>query len=271
MRIIDAHLHPDRFHDDGSGPFRSPEYLIRYMDSLGVEKAMALGDVLQYGPLPTKAQISSINDSNWSLLESYSHRLVGLCFIHSYQDAAFIRSEIERCVVNGPFVSIKCEYPNAAGEHLDKLMPVAEEFGLVVLQHAWDISWRPERRDLQSDPADVAALARRYPNVKILMAHLTGCGLRGMREIAACPNVWTDTSGSQAFSRIIEDAVSILGSERILFGSDYPMRDLAPQLGRILDADLTETDRQKILADNAIQLFGLSEEPGAVNRKPCPS
>jgi hypothetical protein len=259
VKIIDAHLHPDRYHDDKSGPFQPIEYLIDYMDALGVERTFALGDVLRFGPRPSNEQIRSINDTNWANLEKYPDRLIGLCFIHSFNDADFCQSEIDRCILNGPFIGIKCEYPNASSPDLDKWMPMADEHQLVVLQHAWDISWRMDRRDLQTDPCDVATLARRYPNVKILMAHLTGCGLRGVREIAESANVWVDTSGSQPFAHTIEDALSVLGPDRILFGPDCPMRDLAAQLGRILDADIPETARRKILYHNAVDLFSLKD------------
>ncbi len=35
----------------------------------------------------------------------------------------------------------------------------------------------------QSDPLDIAALARRFPDVKIIMAHLSGAGIKGILKI----------------------------------------------------------------------------------------
>lgn len=255
MQIFDVHTHPDK-HLEGKR-FIEIDPFLNYAASMGVDKIMTLGDVLRYGQVPNEEQIREINDSSWKLLEERPEQVVGLCFINSLVDAEFIKEEVYRCVKEGPFVGLKFEFPNAARPEMDKVMPLAEELGIPVLQHAWDLTWN-KQKDLQSDPRDVAEMARRYPNVKILMAHLTGCWLRGVREVADLPNVWVDTSGSQPFGSIIEDAVSLLGEDRVLFGSDAPMRDLAVQLGRIQDADLTDSQKEKVLYQNAMGFWGLN-------------
>ena len=255
MPIFDVHTHPDK-HFEGT-QFMAINSFLDYAQSLEVEHVLALGDVLRYGQVPSERQIREINDSTWRNLESFPESMSGLCFINALVDKDFIRKEVYRCVKEGPFVGLKFEFPNAARSEMDKVMPLAEELGIPVLQHAWDLTWN-QQKDLQSDPRDVAELARRYPNVKILMAHLTGCWLRGVREVADLPNVWVDTSGSQPFGSIIEDAVNLLGEDRVIFGSDAPMRDLAVQLGRIQDANLTESQKEKVLYRNGMELFGLN-------------
>jgi hypothetical protein len=200
VQIFDAHTHPDK-HINGQ-LYRDTSFLVDYADSMGVGQVLALGDVLRYGQVPNEEQTRDINDWTLSNIEKHKGKLHGLCFINSLVDEGFIREEVYRCVRDGPCVGIKFEFPNAARKELDKTMPLAEELGVPVLQHAWDLTWN-KQLDLQSDPRDVAVLARRYPNVKILMAHLTGCWLRGVREVEDLPNVWVDTSGSQPFSSIV--------------------------------------------------------------------
>jgi len=54
--------------------------------------------------------------------------------------------------------------------------------------------------------------------------------------------------------------VKIIGAERVLFGSDvYGVRgrDQACQLGRIIYADITDADKEKILYSNAKELLKL--------------
>lgn len=251
--VFDVHTHPDNFRNFGS--CQNTEGVIAYARRCGISRMVALGDVLRFGARPTEDQVMAINDSTINLTRQYPEIIVGFCFISPFLPADFIAHEIRRCAVDGPLRAIKIEYPNAAGSHHDKVMPVAQEHNLVVLQHAWSASRRLDRT-LQTDPADVARLATRYPEVRIIMAHLTGCGPRGVREIAGCPNVWVDTSASQPFSGIIEDALAVLGEDRLLFGTDGPMRDFAVQLGRILDAGLSEQQLEKILYRNAINLLG---------------
>jgi hypothetical protein len=109
----------------------------------------------------------------------------------------------------------------------------------------------------ESNPADIADLARRHPKTKIIMTHLTGCGPRGVLDIRPCPNVYVDTSGSQPFSGVVEYAVEKLGAERVLYGSDTPIRDLACQLGRISGAKISRHARDLIFGLNAKELMGL--------------
>jgi len=89
------------------------------------------------------------------------------------------------------------------------------------------------------------------------MAHLSGCGWRGVADIAPFENILIDTCGSQPESGLVEYAVRELGAQRVLFGSDAPGRDFASQLGRVLAADISEHDRQAILGGNALKLLQL--------------
>lgn len=254
MEIIDLHTHPDNARHSGS--CGDTPGVVRYARRCGITRMVALGDVLRFGARPTEKQVETINDSTCRLVYSYREVLFGFCFISPFLSPAFIRAEVQRCILEGPLRGIKIEYPNAAGGDHDKLMPLAVENNIPVLQHAWDTTSGLDRT-LQSDPADVASLARRYPGARIVMAHLTGCGPRGVREVADCPNVWVDTSAAQPFAGAVEDAVAVLGADRLLFGSDGPMRDFAAQLGRVLGARITERQRQQILSLNARKLLGI--------------
>ena len=54
---------------------------------------------------------------------------------------------------------------------------------------------------------------------------------------------------------LIEYAVSQIGSERILFGTDT--YSAASQRGRIEFSMITDSDKENILLNNAKELFGL--------------
>ncbi len=76
-----------------------------------------------------------------------------------------------------------------------------------------------------------------------------------MQDIKHCPNVFVDTSGSQPEDGYLEYALKTLGADRILFGSDYPIRDIATQLGRIDSVEMCKRDREKVLSENALMFF----------------
>jgi predicted TIM-barrel fold metal-dependent hydrolase len=87
------------------------------------------------------------------------------------------------------------------------------------------------------------------------MAHLNGCGERGVLDILDTTNVFVDTSGGQPEAGVLEFAVARLGAKRILFGSDWPIRDFGVQVGRILGAELTKTERDMIFSGNARRIL----------------
>jgi hypothetical protein len=108
-----------------------------------------------------------------------------------------------------------------------------------------------------STPADMADLAGRFPGVSIIMAHLGHTRVQGLTEVAPHRNLSVDVSGSQPTRGLLEEAVRRLGAERIVFGTDLPIRDYAGMLGKMLEAPLTDRQRRMILGQNAARMLRL--------------
>ena len=87
------------------------------------------------------------------------------------------------------------------------------------------------------------------------MAHLNGCGLRGLAAVADCPNLVVDTSGGDPEWGMVEAAVDILGPARVVFGSDAPIRHFAVQMGKTLGTDLSAEIKRDILWNNTVRLL----------------
>ncbi|MEG1752613.1 MAG: amidohydrolase family protein, partial [Christensenella sp.] len=95
---------------------------------------------------------------------------------------------------------------------------------------------------------NVAALARRYPNAKLLMAHLGANCYHGIKAIKNCPNVMVDFSGSIFRRDDIDYTVEMLGADRIMFGTDLPQPgSFLSNLGRVMEAELSQEQRDKIM------------------------
>ena len=65
---------------------------------------------------------------------------------------------------------------------LNPILEKAVELDVLVLQHAWIKT--TGNLPGESFPEDVADLANRHPQARIIMAHLNGIGLRGLEPIA---------------------------------------------------------------------------------------
>ena len=102
---------------------------------------------------------------------------------------------------------------------------------------------------------DYVAIADQYPNITIILAHLGGKKHIEAIRNAKHRNIYTDTSGKASLKNmLIEYAVSQIGSDRILFGTDTYAA--GAQRGRIEYAMIPQQDKENIFLNNAKALFG---------------
>ena len=227
--------------------------MIRLARRHGITRAVALGNI-RGSQQPTIKDIQAINDNTLAATRNHPEFFIGFCYLNPAHPVQFCLAEIERCVVQGGMRGLKFLIAVRANDRrLDPLVSRARELNIPVLYHAWykRIGQLPH----ESTPADIAELARRSPKVTFIMAHLTGCGERGVLDILDTTNVFVDTSGGQPEAGVLEFAVARLGAKRILFGSDWPIRDFGVQVGRILGAELTKTERDMIFSGNARRIL----------------
>ena len=140
---------------------------------------------------------------------------------------------------------------------------------------------------LREIPAAVAAVAA-LPSVSFVVDHIAKPPIRdgwqdetsqawaaGLRELAGFDNVACKLSGlvteadHEAWSvedlrPFAEHALSCFGPERLLFGSDWPVCELAATYPRVvaaandLIAGLSPGERRAILHDNAVRCYSLA-------------
>ena len=126
-------------------------------------------------------------------------------------------------------------------EYGDAIFSFANEHRATVVMH-------PDRI------ADMVAFADKYPQMRLVIAHLDDEEYVEAMTAAKHRNIYTDTSGSASNqNNIIERAVQKIGPDRILFGTDT--YSAAFQLGRVAWADISGEAKKKILLDNALSLF----------------
>ena len=253
--IIDIHTHPV-FMKDGRTRF-DVNRLVKRSRRFGIERMVALGDVLVEGPRPSGKQIRAINDETARIVSWAPDFFFGFCYLNPNLGERAVRAEVDRCVGGLGFRGLKLEIANNAVEMCMKpVMRAAEAYGVPVLQHTWSQT-KIRLRSMHSDPEDTCLLAKRFPNTRVIMAHLTGCGFRGVMAARGIDNLWIDTSGASPEAGIVEHAVSNLGSKRILYGSDLPIRDLPAAIGQVAGSGISEKDRDAIFYGNAANLLKL--------------
>lgn len=256
MRIIDVHTHPIFMHQGKTSAEVSQ--LIAYGRRHGVGRMITLGDVLVYGRKPDAAQVRAINDDNIRLVREHPDYFTGFICLNPTLGERAVMTEVERCAVLPGFKGIKLEISNNARDAcMQHVARAAREFNLVVLQHTWSMT-NIRQRSFHSDPIDTALFARRNPDVKIIMAHLVGCGFRGVLEVKGLDNLYVDTSGAYPEEGLIEYAVEHLGADHVLYGSDLPIRECSVKIGSILGARIPAAAKEKILFRNTARLLNLN-------------
>ena len=253
--IFDSHVHISRSYAPWLGDDAVSDQ-IETARRCGIDRMMisSLGDT-DYIAYPTPEEFRAANDHILEAVGRFPETFFGLCYVSPEHPHASV-DEIRRCVEDGPLVGIKLWISRKASDAaVDPILREAARLGIPVLQHAWykTTGNLPD----ESTPADVAEMARRHPDVRIQMAHLNGVRERGVQDIADCPNVYIDTSGGEPESALIEYAVQTIGAERIVFGSDAPIRDFAVQLGKVLGANLLRDQYEGILWKNIERILGI--------------
>lgn len=126
-------------------------------------------------------------------------------------------------------------------DYAESLFSFAHKHKAVVLMHPQHIP-------------DMPKFADKYPDMKLIIAHLGSMDHIDAVANAKNENIYVDTSaGGAGLNSIIEYAVSRVGSEKILFGTDT--YSCAYSYPRIALADLPMKDKENILWKNALRIF----------------
>lgn len=116
----------------------------------------------------------------------------------------------------------------------------------------------------QTWPWQLLKLAQNFPDLKIVMSHWGG-GLpfyELMPEVRdSLHNVYYDTAASTYLYSfdVFPTVARLIGAERILWGTDFPLLSQAKFLARVRTSGLSDSDLQAVLGDNAARLLKLGE------------
>ena len=199
-------------------------------------------------------QVCSINDFVARTVRQNAGTLIGFGTTHlDYED--FV-GEVDRIIELG-LNGIKL-HPDFQQFNADdpRMYPVYEAATgrLPILFHAGD-----NRFDFSS-PLRIAKVAKDFPGLKIIAAHLGG--YRRWHQSSAykgLDNVFFDTCSS-LFMFTPHDAVRhirSLGIDRVMFGTDYPMWKHTDEYECIMRLDLTPSEREGIFYKNAENILGI--------------
>jgi predicted TIM-barrel fold metal-dependent hydrolase len=112
-----------------------------------------------------------------------------------------------------------------------------------------------------STPRKVAAILDKFPKLQIIAAHLGGYQFWGEAyQVLAGRDLYLDTSSTLPYIEpdLLKKIILKHGTEKILFGSDYPLRSPKQDLPLLEQLPwLSDTAKEQIKGQNCARLFGL--------------
>ena len=268
-------LYDRTLHED---PMDNSDQLVADMDEFGIDKAFV------------QARPGSVtNDQVAESVRRHPDRLYGMMRIGHDQEAAYkylddpapVREaagdEVKHCMEDLGMKGLGEIFVRALTAEIDPekiandLAPMMDAVQKYKVPVQFPTAWSQFPGGLfYGNPIWVDEVAARYPDVPIiltkmgrsLITYYEPCLTVAMRN----ENVYFDVVGTNA--EHLRHALDHLGSERILFGSDWSatwscVREPAPlytmRLKVLEDANCTEEERENILWRNATHLFRLDE------------
>jgi hypothetical protein len=236
-----------------------PEELLQAMDEEAVEAAVVLGF-----PWRRERHWRRHNEVILEAMRRWPRRLIGFCAAHPLFPGAV--SEVERCLAAGARgVGELAFYLKDRGEGLKSLLaPIAElchHYGVPLMLHATD-RVGPEYPGRSLTPlAAVYRAIKAFPETTWILAHWGGrlpfYGLLKKEAPETFRNVYFDTAASPYIYRpvIYRVVAEMVGPEKILFGSDYPLLPVSRYLQEMAEAKLPEDWQEQILGKNLAKLL----------------
>ena len=201
-------------------------------------------------------QVRTINDFIAATVAEHPDVLTGLGTLHPASED--MRGDLEHLASLG-LHGVKL-HPDIQAFPIDdpRMMPAyafLEEHGLPVLFHTGD-----DRYDF-SNPNRLKPVLHAFPRLTVVGAHLGGYSIwnEAAAALADEPNLFVDASSSLSFldDAHMVSAIRQYGTERVLFGTDFPLFSAATELGRFLSLGFDEREYRAMLAGNAARVYGV--------------
>ena len=243
--IIDFHGHVGRW--DSVGMVDDPQTMLAAMDAVGIDRSCLFNIFYPDG--------TTGNNSTADFVGRHPDRFIGFAYVSPTMPKGMV-SELERATDRLGLRAIKI-YPPYTPYPLnhpawDPVYRFADERGLAVIAHTGS--------EATAHPRFLAEVAPRFPRANFVAGHSGNIEPFRSQAIDAArrfPNVYLETCSTFRSPGVVEELVEKAGADRVLFGSDTPLMDPRPQLGKIITADIPDAAKRLVLGDNARRLLDL--------------
>jgi len=260
--IIDSHIHFG-YCAGFYMPDVSLERMIRIMDRCKIRRVCGSHIVGLY-----THHFEYAHSETLKAIQKYPGRIFG----YAVYDPVFPKKSfdsVKKHLAMEGFIGVKI-YPTVHRHPIDdkgydRLWEYASENKVLILTHTWDPmpqnTYPYDPKSVYAQPKLVDSVARRYPQLKIIMAHSGGHYngyLQAIEVARKHENVYVDICGDTIYFGVIEWFVKEIGAHKILYGSDLNWLDPRAHIGRVLGAKINLNDKERIFYKNADSIFNFT-------------
>ena len=261
--IIDSHVHLSTFTNEGLEFKAIRDILLAQLSQLGISYACVMPDS------ESGSAVADL-DTVLQLTEKQPHlRALGTAHLASLTTSHV--EKLEALAAEGRIAGLKL-YPGfeefyPADPECKPLYEICIRHDIPVVFHAGETLmqlWREE----YNHPREIARVAERLPDLKIIIAHYSQPHLEVCRDVLkALPNVYADISslahptvlqvcGRAYIQQILAETVENR-PDALLFGTDWPICDVPAHIELVSSLLITKENKDRIFAGNAAALFHL--------------
>ena len=240
------------------------EELIASMDRDGV----SISVILNIG-WTTHELCVETNDYILESIARYPNRLIGFCAVQPRSSQAAI-AEVERCVKGGVrgIGELRPDMQLLDLNDTEVMVPLIEivrRHKLILLAHTSEPVGHEYPGKGSVTPDILYPLITNFPDLTIVCAHWGG----GLPFYALMPevkkamnNVFFDTAASPLLyhPQVYKQVTQLVGNDKVLFGSDWPLLAPGQLLKEINSLGLPEETRSLILSGNAQRLLNIKNK-----------
>ena len=233
--------------------------LLGAMDAGGVDRAVCLG-----WPFADAALLAEVNDHLADAQRRHPDRITAFGCVNPADPA--VMDELRRCADLGlrGIGELNCDAQSFRLDdpRIEDAVALSAELSLPWTLHCSEPVGHDYAGKGTTTPDKVARFALRHPEIQLVCAHLGG-GLpffAHMPEIAElCGRLWFDTAAAPYLYRAsaYRGVVDLVGADRLLFGSDYPLLGVERYRAAFAEAELSRDEANLVFGDAAIGLLGL--------------
>ncbi|MCX8082737.1 MAG: amidohydrolase family protein [bacterium] len=244
--IIDIHCHMGLFYGSHM-PYSSPETMAERMKMAGVKLSVFSHHSALFSP-------EGGNKISIEIVKRYPDIFRAYCAINPNHSEAISKDlktfdrYFNDVYVGFKFLADYHKHP-LSGERYRNVLEYADSNGLIVLSHTWGGSG-------YDGAEEVEKILKKYKKMKLLLGHsIHGDWENAIEIIKRYDNVYLELCAVLDERGILERFVDELGSERILFGTDFPWFNHHYYIGALLGSGISDDACRNILYKNSEKLL----------------